>query len=184
MILDPDYMREQKEAADNSSVRVSFVTFSSRILSNGTLALTGANPAKSHIGLPKINPSLPDNISFLGRATNSSCCKGQSHSFFLFLRNRQTFFICKDKTRKTGGRKARPHENHLYLSSLPPTEHRREDEQIWDKRWKITPWICREGFWPFLRLDEKAQEGRDGIMAGSRTPLPPAHQLLPALSVR
>lgn len=63
---------------------------------------------------------------------------------FLFPRNNQKFSICKDKHKKTKGvkEKTRPHKKHFYLSFLLPTDHRKKDKQIWDKRRTMSPWMC------------------------------------------
>lgn len=97
--VDPHCKREHKEAGWQSCL--SFVTFSRHILANGTLAPTGAYPAKFVHWTAQTNLSLPDNVPFLGRATNCSYCKRQSPFCPLFFRKHQTFFVCKTKHRKS-----------------------------------------------------------------------------------
>ena len=100
--------------------------------------------------------------------------KARAFFVFLFLRNHQTCFTCEDKCRNTAGRKARPCENHFYLSFLLPTELRRGHEQIWGKRWKISPRLCR-GFLTVLEAGWESclQGGRGSGLEGRGEPRQP-----------
>lgn len=115
--LDPGHGREQVETGWQFFC---FVTFFRQILKDGILSLTEANPATSGLQLLDCPKKFLFAWQLLPGESNKQQLLQKVEPFpFLFLRNHQNFFICKDKHKNVVESRTRSHKN-PFLFVLPP----------------------------------------------------------------